>query len=215
MTVACRQCDEQIVDNALFCGHCGATQHPELFRPTAVAARDPEPVADPWFLHALRFIGVAVLLSLAWLTFILGLLWRMRMLNVTGYRRADVLWIWVPGIGWVLGARTLWRYTAREAYWQPRDDRPSHVLEGPNRPLAIGAGWLAVPVIAAGAAVAWVDDDGRCVVEEVRERMDAAGEFSFGDLGDAIDGALERCDIDVDFDGDPEPAPTPEPTVNP
>lgn len=211
MTVACRDCDTVFVDNALFCEHCGARRYPDLTRPTALATPDPEPAPDPWVPHALRFIGVGALLAVAWTTFILGLLWRMHALSVTGYRKRDVVWLWVPLIGWVADARTLWRYTARDAYWTPRDDRPSHVLEGWARPVAIGAGWVALPALAVGSIVAAANDgDLDCVADEVGETMDAQDEFTFGNLGDAIDGALERCDVDLDLGGDgPEPPPAP------
>lgn len=203
MTVACRTCERQLADNALFCLHCGTTQYPDLFRPSAVAV--PEPVEDPWGLHAVRFVGVGLLLVLAWATFILGLVWRMRIFDVTGYRKRDVLWEWVPLVGTAAAARTLWRYTAREVYWEPREDRPSEVLDGMARPLAIGLGWLTLPVFAAGAAVVAVNgDDGECVADDVQEELEGEP-FTFGGLGDAIDGALERCDVEIDFDGDGNP----------
>lgn len=197
--VACRECDAPFVDHALFCERCGATRFPNLTRPSAVATVEPEAVPDPWVPHALRFVGVAALLAVAWMTFVLGLLWRMHLLSVTGYRKRDVLWLWVPVVGWIGDARTLWRYTARDEYWTPRDDRPSHVLDGWARPVAIGAGWLALPALAAGGIAAAVNDtDFECVAEDVEARMDAESEFTFGNLGDAIDGALERCDVDLD-----------------
>ena len=204
MAVECRQCERPLsADNALFCLHCGATQYPDLVRPSAVAVPEPEPVFDPWLPHALRFIGVGALLAVAWLTFILGLLWRMHALSVSGYRKRDVLWLWVPVVGWIADARTLWRYTARSAYWTPRDDRPSDVLDGWARPVAIGAGWVAIPLLAAGGIAAAVNDSELdCVADEVQATMDAEDEFSFGNLGDAVDGALERCDVEVDFDDD-------------
>jgi hypothetical protein len=114
-----------------------------------------------------------------------------------------VLWLWVPVVGWIADARTLWRYTAREAYWTPRDDRPSHVLDGWARPVAIGAGWVAIPMLAAGGIVSAANDsDFDCVADDVGATMDAQDEFTFGNLGDAVDQALERCDIDIDFDGE-------------
>ena len=204
MAVACRECERQLADKALFCLQCGATQYPDLVRRSSVAV--PETVDDPWSLHVLRFIGVGLLLLVAWMTFILGLVWRMHALNVTGYRKRDVLWLWVPVIGWVADSRSLWRYTAREAYWTPREDRPSHVLDGWARPVAIGAGWLALPALAAGGIAAAVNDSELdCVADEVQERMEAEDSFTFGRLGDAIDGALERCDVEIDVgdDGDP------------
>jgi len=202
VTVACRECSRELANNALFCLHCGTTQYPDLVRPSAVAVPEPEPVRDPWLLHALRFIGVGLLLVLAWTTFILGLLWRMRMFTVTGYRKRDVLWEWVPIIGTIAETRTLWRYTAREVYWEPREDRPSQVLDGWARPLAIGAGWLTVPLFAAGAALAADNgDDYQCVSDQVQEQMDAEDSFTFGRLGDAIDGALDQCDVNIDFGG--------------
>src|SRR3954468_23376564 len=202
MAVACRECEQQIAANALFCLHCGTTQYPDLVRRSAVAVPEAEPVHDPWLLHALRFTGVGLLLILAWATFILGLAWRLRINDVTGYRKRDVLWEWVPIVGTIAETRTLWRYTARDEYWTPRDDRPSEVLHGWARPVAIGLGWLAVPALAAGAGVAAVNgDDGRCVRDEVRQELDAQDDFTFGHLGDAIDGALEQCDVQIDLGG--------------
>lgn len=203
MAVACRECERQLADNALFCLHCGTMQYPDLVRRSAVAVPEPEPADDPWLLHALRFIGVGLLLVLAWMTLILGLVWRMRIFTVTGYRKRDVLWQWVPVIGTIADTRTLWRYTARDEYWTPRDDRPSEILDGWARPVAIGLGWLTVPVLAAGAIVVAVNaDDGDCVADEVQETMEAEDSFTFGRLGDAIDRALERCDIEIDFGDD-------------
>jgi hypothetical protein len=205
VAASCRACDEPFLDNALFCEHCGATRYPSLTRPSAPATSEPdtEPVRDPWMPHALRFIGVGALLAVAWMTFIVGLVWRMHALSVSGYRKRDVLWLWVPVVGWIADARTLWRYTAREAYWTPRDDRPSHVLDGWARPVAIGAGWVALPMLAAGGIVTAANDsDFDCVADDVGATMDAQDEFTFGNLGDAVDQALERCDIDIDFDGE-------------
>lgn len=206
MAVACRSCEQEIADNALFCVYCGTTQYPDLVRRSTVDVPASEPVLDPWFPHALRFCGVGILLVLAWMTFILGLLWRMRIFSATGYRRRDVLWEWVPIIGTIAETRSLWRYTAREVYWTPRDDRPSEILDGWARPAAIGLGWLAVPVVAAGASVVAINgDDGECVADEVQQTMEDEDAFTFGGLGDAIDGALERCDVQLDFGDDGNP----------
>ena len=205
MAVECRSCEEQIADNALFCIYCGTTQHPDLFRRTTVDVAANEQVDDPWLPHALRLCGVGLLLVLAWMTFILGLLWRMHIFTVTGYRKRDVLWMWVPIIGTVAQTRSLWRYTARDVYWTPRDDRPSEILDGWARPVAIGAGWLAVPVLAAGASFAAINgEDGECVADELEQRIETEDGFTFEQLGEAFDGALERCDVDIDFgDGSP------------
>jgi hypothetical protein len=206
VAVACRACDEPFVGSALFCEHCGATRYPSLTRSAAPAVVEPEPVSDPWFLHALRFVGVGALLAVAWMTFILGLLWRMHALSVSGYRKRDVLWLWVPVVGWIGDARTLWRYTAREVYWTPRDDRPSHVLDGWARPVAIGAGWVALPMLAAGGVVAAVTDSTfDCVADDVGATLEAQDEFTFGNLGDALDTAFERCDVDLDIGNDEPP----------
>lgn len=203
MAVACRACERDIADNALFCLYCGTTQYPDLVRRSTVDVA-PEPVDDPWLPHALRFAGVGLLLLVAWLTFILGLLWRMHIFTVTGYRRRDVLWEWVPIIGTIAETRSLWRYTARDVYWTPRDDRPSEVLDGWARPVAIGMGWLALPVVAAGSVVVAINgDDGECVADELEQRMDGE-DFTFERFGAAFDRALERCDVEIDFgDGDP------------
>ena len=206
MAVACRECERPLADNALFCLQCGATQYPDLVRRSSVAVPEPEPVDDPWWPHALRFVGVGLLLVVAWMTFIVGLVWRMHALSATGYRKRDVLWLWVPVIGWVADSRSLWRYTAREAYWTPREDRPSHVLDGWARPVTIGAGWLALPALAAGGIVAAVNDpELDCVADEVQEQMEDEDSFTFGRLGDAIDGGLERCDVEIDFGDDGNP----------
>jgi hypothetical protein len=206
VAVACRDCEEPFLGNELFCEHCGTMRYPDLTRPTALATPEPEPVVDPWVPHALRFVGVGALLTVAWMTFILGLVWRMHLLSVTGYRKRDVLWLWVPVVGWIADARTLWRYTARDEYWTPRDDRPSHVLDGWARPAAITAGWLAVPALAVGGILASIDDDPfECVADDVEATMEAEEEFTFGNLGDAVDEALERCEVDVDFGGNGGP----------
>jgi hypothetical protein len=132
----------------------------------------------------------------------------MHILNVTGYRKRDVLWSAVPIVGTIVETKSMWRYTAREVYWNGRHDRPSDVLHGWARPVAIAGGWLMVPAFAVGGAIAVAtDDDFGCVADDVQETMDAQDDFSFGNLGDAIDGALERCDVDIDFDGDADPDP--------
>lgn len=203
MAVGCRSCEREIADNALFCVYCGTTQHPDLFRRSTVDVPAAEPVQDPWFPHALRFCGVGLLLVLAWMTLVLGLLWRMHIFTVTGYRKRDVLWEWVPIIGTIAETRSLWRYTARDVYWTPREDRPSAILDGWARPVAIGVGWLALPVIAAGAGVAAINgDDGACVADALEQRMKAEDGFTFERFGAAFDRALERCDVEIDFGDD-------------
>lgn len=196
MAVECRECEASIVDNALFCEHCGATQYPDLTRPSAVAVPE-HGTSDPWVPHLLRTVGTGMLLALAWMTFVLGLLWRMHILDVTGYRKRDVLWLWVPIVGTVGEVRTLWRYTARDVYWEPRDDRPSATLQ--NRSVPVW-GWIAGGAAAAIGVGAWVayDPEIHCVGDRVRAEMEGVeeDEFRFGELGDALDEAFEECDVD-------------------
>ena len=97
-------------------------------------------VDDPPLEHFLRFACVyaAVLASICF--FLLGFIWLAAIMNRTGRRHRDVLLSPVPVIGAVVNVTSVWRDTAREVYWTPRPDRPSHVLSGPARPLVIGLG---------------------------------------------------------------------------
>ena len=195
MAVACRECDEQIVDNALFCEQCGATQYPDLVRPSALVVPERAPEHDPWLSHALRFAGVGMLLVLAWFTFIAGLVWRMHMLDVTGYRKRDVLWLWVPIAGTVVEVKTLWRYTARGVYWDERDDRPSDVLDGWPRPAAIAGGWVLGPAaLAISAGITFGGDPVACVQDRVRDELgSSADDESPGEIVDLALDALDDC----------------------
>src|SRR5438128_1502597 len=103
-----------------------------------VASTEPDPGAS----HFLRWIGLYGALLLA-NSVLVGLLWSARALSRTGYRKRDVLLLFVPVLGAVVAITATWRYTARSVYWSPRHDRPSTVLTSPWRPVAIGFGWAA------------------------------------------------------------------------
>ena len=106
-------------------------------RPVAVDVR------DGWFGHFLRFAGALTLVIIGHMA-IVGLLWSAGILNRTGYRRRDVVLLLVPIIGSVLVVITVWRYTAKSAYWSGRADAPSQPLSASMRPTVIGGGWVAL-----------------------------------------------------------------------
>lgn len=140
----CRQCASPVVETDLFCATCGT---PRL---TQAPLQD-----DPGFGHLLRFVGVGMALGVSsW--FVIGIFWQAHILSRTGYRKRDLLLLFVPGYGSYVSVVTLWRYTALEPYWTPRDDRPSDVLRGWQRPAAIAAGWVLVPLMILATIVAIV-----------------------------------------------------------
>lgn len=176
------------------------------------------PLPDPGFRHFLRFFGVLVLLQLSFL-FIVGLVWLMFILSQVGYRKRDVLLTFIPIYGEVVLVRTVWRYTARNAYWSPHPGRPSHPLA--HRwvvPLSV-AGWLLFVVLSyvitmetffattesEASGVEWRQDfvdywtgEGkspavaRCAAQQVDNDRPYASE---GDLVNAIEMAFAACEL--------------------
>lgn len=136
----CRACAAPLDETGRFCGSCGTD------RVSDAPAGQAQPQADPGFAHLLRFLGVgnAIYLSSALLV---GHFWNAHLLSRTGWRKRDMLLLLVPMYGSYLSVVTLWRYTARDAYWTPRDDRPSDVLRGWQRTAAITAGLVLLPVL--------------------------------------------------------------------
>ena len=82
---------------------------------------------DPGFMHFLRFLAISFLMS-ALSVLLIGLIWFVIALSVTGRRKRDVLMLLIPVWGVVVNIQTVWRYTAKNVYWSPRDDRPSKSL---------------------------------------------------------------------------------------
>ena len=152
----CRACAAPLDETGRFCPSCGADRFSDA------AAGHAQPQADPGFTHFLRFLGVSFALSLS-CVFLVGLFWMAHLRSRTGYRKRDILSLVVPYYGAYVSVVTLWRYTARDVYWTPRDDRPSDVLRGWQRPAAIAAGWVLFPVftvlliVAAALASGWSD----------------------------------------------------------
>ena len=82
---------------------------------------------DSGFMHFLRFLGISFLMS-ALSVLLIGLIWFIVALSVTGRRKRDVLMLLIPIWGVVVNIQTVWRYTAKNVYWSPRADRPSKSL---------------------------------------------------------------------------------------
>lgn len=82
---------------------------------------------DPGFMHFVRFFFITLLMTI--LSYVVvGLIWQMIALSKTGRRKRDILMFLIPIWGFVVGIQTGWRYTAKNVYWSPRDDRPSSSL---------------------------------------------------------------------------------------
>lgn len=152
----------------------------------------PVPVQDdPWLGHFARFLGVYFLATVL-NAVLLGFVWFVSILNQTGRRKRDLLLLFVPFVNAVVAVQSVWRYTARYVYWQPRDDRPSAVLAGTARTVAIVAGWIVAPlffvfvivgaIVAADQEAGWGDQD----------RID----FQEGIEGEGVDEATARCVTD-------------------
>lgn len=47
------------------------------------------------------------------------LLWQAAIMDKTGYRKSDLLWMLVPIAGTITCTRTQWRHCARTRYWEP------------------------------------------------------------------------------------------------
>ena len=82
---------------------------------------------DPGFMHFLRFLGVWVVMGLL-SVIIIGIVWLAIALSSTGRRKRDLLMLFIPVWNIVVEVQTIWRYTAKNVYWKPRDDRPSKSL---------------------------------------------------------------------------------------
>lgn len=142
----CRTCGKRLDETDVLCPFCGT--------PRAVDSHtQAEPLQDdPGFAHFLRMAGVGMSVAMAcWI--VVGLFWYGHIMSKTGYRKRDLLLLSVPVYGSYLAVVVMWRYTARDVYWTPRDDRPSEVLHGRNRPAAIALGWVLFPIFTAGIIV--------------------------------------------------------------
>jgi hypothetical protein len=151
---------------------------------------------DPGFAHFLRYLGVSLALFVATLVtlYIGGLLWTAHILSRTGHRKRD---LFNP----VIGVRAVWRYTARSVYWQPRPDRPSHVLSGWQRPAAIVGGYVGYPVVFVALLAALGDGDGREWTSENRRA------FAAGVEQEGIDPSTAQCVTDHFVEAFPEGLP--------
>jgi hypothetical protein len=111
----------------------------------------PETQPDSWFGHFLRYLAVSSLLTLSML-FVIGFFWQGHILNRTGYRKRDLLLLFVPIAAHIVAIKSLWRYTARDIYWSPRPEpeRVPDLLRGWQRPAAIAGGWVALPLMLVG-----------------------------------------------------------------
>lgn len=172
---------------------------------------------DPFFPHLLRMMGVAMAVGLS-SVFVIGLFWYAHIFSRTGFRKRDVGGLFVPVLGAYLSATALWRYTARDAYWMPRDDRPSVVLHGWQRPAAIALGWIGMPIfvvvvgVVAVLTAGWSDADrsklvnnfvqlgvdrpaAECMADQIIEAF-PSGPDSYADdseVSDAVDEAVDAC----------------------
>lgn len=118
---------------------------------SALASYAGPPGSDPGFLHLLRFLGVGMLLDAAFFLLV-GFVWAAFIFDKTGYRKRDVLLLFIPLYGTVVFIISSWRYTARRVYWTPWADRPSAVITGWKRPVAIAGGWVLITLLVVGAA---------------------------------------------------------------
>ena len=107
-------------------------------------------------------------------------------------RKRDLLLLFVPFVNVVVAVQSVWRYTARSVYWQPRDDRPSAVLSGTARTLAIVGGWILGPLffvlVIIGAITAAKEDGGWSDLDR--------SEFQAEIEGEGVDDATARCVTD-------------------
>tara|TARA_Y100001970_G_scaffold276849_1_gene380184 strand:+ start:110 stop:1267 length:1158 start_codon:yes stop_codon:yes gene_type:complete len=93
-------------------------------------------IPDNGFLHFLRLIFLYLVLSAAVLFFGLGLFFWAAILRSTGGRARDQFLLLIPGVGFYVGTRALWRYTAKNHYWKDRSDLNAHPFFGPGRTFA-------------------------------------------------------------------------------
>jgi hypothetical protein len=94
-------------------------------------------VADNDFLHLLRMLLLWVALGFATLFFGLGLLFYAAILRSTGGRARDLFSLVIPVVHLYVGFRALWRYTAKNHYWEDRTDLNPHPFFGPGRTFAV------------------------------------------------------------------------------
>ena len=85
----------------------------------------PATTPDGGFMHFLRFLGIGILMGILPL---IGIIWFVIALSSTGRRKRDLLMLFIPVWGIIVNVQTIWRYTAKNVYWKPRDDRPSKSL---------------------------------------------------------------------------------------
>lgn len=109
---------------------------------------------DSWIRHVGRYLGVSWLVGFSCII-VVGVVWTARILDRTGYRRRDWLLMFVPVVGMIVSVRSMWRYTARDAYRSPRGDRPSTTM-APRRQVGAavaGYGLAAVYYALLGVAI--------------------------------------------------------------
>lgn len=156
-------------------------------------------VEDSNGLHFVRYLGIAMLLSLA-NAVVIGIVWTFVILTRTGYRKRDVLLLLVPVVGWIVSVKAIWRYTAKTMYWTPRPDRPSAPMPNGGHPALVTLGYvgfvgLIVLAIAVGATAEdeWTSEDRRVLQQELESN--------------GIDRATSTCMVDFVEDRYPEGLP--------
>lgn len=169
----------------------GTTEQGEQLPATAVE--------DSNGLHFVRYLGIALLLSLA-NAVVIGIVWTFVVLTRTGYRKRDILLLFVPVVGTILSVRALWRYTAKTTYWTPRPDRPSAPMPNGGHPALVALGYvgfvgLIVVAIAVGATTEdeWTSEDRRVLQQELESN--------------GLDPATSTCMVDFVEDRYPEGLP--------
>lgn len=129
-------------------------------------------VEDSNGLHFVRYLGISMLLSLANAA-VVGIIWTLVILTRTGYRKRDYLLLLVPVVGWIVGVRAIWRYTAKQMYWTPRDDRPSAPMPNGGHPALVALGYgsfvglIALAVIVGPSSDEWTSEDRRVLQQEL------------------------------------------------
>lgn len=222
----CSRCRAALAPDARFCPSCGEPRGQETMSRDYPPPPGHAPIVtedDPWFAHALRCIGVAALVAIAFYV-IAGFFWMAHIFDRTAHRKRDLLWLLVPVAGAAVQTRAIWRYTAREVYWQPLEDRPPDLLRGWQRPWAIGAGWVLFPLMtvliglgaAAGFDEEWTPEEredliqgyhqegfdratAECIADEfIEEIPDPDGFYTVDEIDDATTDAVNLCSRSVD-----------------
>ena len=76
--------------------------------------------------HFFRYVLLDIALVLTIYALLIPfLIWQAVIMEKTGYRKIDLLWLFVPIAGTVVCTRTQWRYCSRTNYW---DDTTAAVL---------------------------------------------------------------------------------------